>query len=112
MRSGPRSPAWQRVPSPLSDFTSADLTLPKLLDWNAERGGDKPFVTAGGATRSARQMRDEVARWGAGTDPSRPPSRLAFDGAALEAETDGSLASERISVVQVSLGADRVDAAP
>ncbi|HEX4395626.1 MAG TPA: AMP-binding protein [Mycobacterium sp.] len=179
MRSALRGPAWQRVPSPLSAFPPGDLTLPKLLDWQAERGGDKPFVTAGGATRSARQMRNEVARWGAAfgaaglqrgdlvaimagncletldailgaswaglvpvtintsarghqlthvlsdsgarlavADAERAPILLEHlpVSSSIEqlwtTEPTGGLASDRISVAQVPLSADRIDAAP
>jgi crotonobetaine/carnitine-CoA ligase len=79
MPSSARGAAWQRVPAPLAALSPGDLTLPRLLDWHAERGGDQPFVTAGDATRSAAGMRDEVARWGAafGTAPLQRGDRVA-----------------------------------
>ena len=95
MPSGARGAAWQRVPSPLAAFSPGDLTLPRLLDWHAERGGDRPFVTAGDVTRSAEGMRAEVARWGA-----------AFNTASLQrGDRVAIMAGNRLETLDAMLGA-------
>jgi crotonobetaine/carnitine-CoA ligase len=69
--------------------------VPKLLDWHAARSGSTPFVTAGPFTRTAQQMRDEVARWGA-----------AFDSAGLQrGDRVAIMAGNSLATLDAILGA-------
>src|SRR5882757_9797254 len=53
--------AWERVPAELRDLSAADLTLPRLLQLQAERHGDRPLLHVGDVRRSYAEMPTAVA---------------------------------------------------
>jgi crotonobetaine/carnitine-CoA ligase len=57
-----KGPAWERVPAELRDLPARDLTLPRLLERQADRYGARPLLRAGATRRSYAEMPDAVAR--------------------------------------------------
>lgn len=60
-----RTPAALLVDALTRRFAPADRTVPAMLTRQAERYGEKPLVSSGGATWTYAQARDEAARFGA-----------------------------------------------
>src|SRR6266446_9141105 len=62
MSGAAKGPAWQRVPAPLRGLDVRDLTLPRLLELQAERHGERPLLRVGDVRRSYAEMPRAVAR--------------------------------------------------
>jgi crotonobetaine/carnitine-CoA ligase len=56
-----KGPAWERVPTELRHLAVADLTLPRLLEIQAARHGDRPLLRVGEERRTYAEMPVAVA---------------------------------------------------
>src|SRR5258705_2898997 len=62
MSGAAKGSAWQRVPAPLRGLDVRDLTLPRLLELQAEHHGERPLLRVGEVRRSYAEMPRAVAR--------------------------------------------------
>jgi carnitine-CoA ligase len=97
-----RGAAWSRVPAPLRELSSADLTLAGLLRRQAEAHGDAALVRAGGVERSFNDTERAVASLGGclTREGIAPGDRVAI------------MASNRLEVLDLVLACAWIGAVP